>query len=505
MDKAELKQEIQRDTFKIPVKDLFPDFTEHISFETNRRIFISGKFGTGKTYFLNEFFKEQQSKYEVFHLFPVYYQISSNEDIVEILKYDLLVELTKKNRDLFKKNEINGIRDLMTLFYIWCKTNTSLSKILGAGVSTISDIATFYNPALAPLAKLGKPVEDMTNLLEKFQEFKKQFEAGEQGFIEKFLKQSKSKKVSETDYFSELLKEKISEQKSSKKSVLVLDDLDRVDPEHIFRILNVFSAHFDLDTNEEMPNKFDLDKIILVGDRQNIESIFYHRYGLNTNFSGYFDKFFSIKTYDFNNEKIVSDYVDTLITTMRLEDKRFTDAMGENGYSKIFLSGILKEWLFLKTKEKLNLRQLLKLYNFDRQLIKEGAYYGDDFSDRSTTILQFIDFSIKILSTISDGTNNFVNVLKQIRDNNRLGSEEQERHYLFSKYLLENLVGSNFENNDEEVKKWNNFSLKLSKQGMGDTIEITNPNTERTSRKLFYDLLIEYISKEKYLVKKTKW
>lgn len=32
--------------------------------------------------------------------------------------------------------------------------------------------------------------------------------------------------------------------REDRTSILVIDDLDRLDPEHIFRILNVFSAHF---------------------------------------------------------------------------------------------------------------------------------------------------------------------------------------------------------------------------------------------------------------------
>lgn len=500
----QLEQEMQREIFEIPVKDLFSDFIEHISINENKRVFVSGKFGTGKTYFLNKFFKEQKDQYEVFHLFPVYYQISSNEDIVELLKYDLLVELTKRNKDLFRQNNINSFKELMTLFYIWCKQNFSLSKAVVNVLSNASSIAAFYNPALAPLSQLGKPMEDVANLIDKFKEFKREFEAGEQKFVEKFIDKIKQKKILETDYFSELLNQKIVEQKENKKSVLILDDLDRIDPEHIFRILNIFSAHLDLETNDEKPNKFGFDKIVFVGDRQNIENIFYHRYGSNTNFDGYFDKFFSIKTYDFSNEKIVSNYIDALITSMRLEDKKLTDAMGESGYPKIFLSGILKEWLFLKTKEKLNLRQLLKFHRFDKQLIKEGAYYRDDFSDRSTTILQFVDFSIKILLVISDGTNNLINVLTKIRDNNRLGSEERERHYLFSKYLVEKLLGNNFEDPDK-VMSWRGYSLKINDQGFRDTVEITNPSIERTNRKLFYDLLINYINKDLYLEKKTKW
>ncbi len=67
--------------------------------------------------------------------------------------------------------------------------------------------------------------------------------------------------------------------------------MDRIDPEHIFRIFNVFSAQFDLDKDE---NKFGFDKIILVCDLDNIRNIFANKYGQNVDFSGYIDKFYDI-------------------------------------------------------------------------------------------------------------------------------------------------------------------------------------------------------------------
>jgi len=89
--------------FKIDISNLFPKFSDHLNIQNNSRILFSGKFGIGKTYFLNDFFEDKKGEYEVFHLFPINYQISSNEDVIEFLKYDILVELLKKN-DVFKKD-----------------------------------------------------------------------------------------------------------------------------------------------------------------------------------------------------------------------------------------------------------------------------------------------------------------------------------------------------------------------------------------------------------------
>ena len=245
--------------FKIEIDELFPKFQKHLKTENNKRILFSGKFGIGKTYFLNEFFKNEEN-YEVVHLFPVNYQITSNENIIEFLKYDILVELLKKNKDIIQKNDYGNLIDLQRLLYLWGKDN--FVEIFKTGVSSIP--------------KLGRPLKDIVGLTENFWKFKKEMETGEQGFVDNFLKEIKKKNISETDLLSELLKEKIEKQKNGKQSVLILDDLERIDPEHIFRVLNIFSAHFD-SQNKELPNKFGFDKIILVADVRNLRSVFHYR------------------------------------------------------------------------------------------------------------------------------------------------------------------------------------------------------------------------------------
>ena len=95
--------EIPEQGIKIKIEGLFPKFESHLKIKNNTRILFSGKFGIGKTYFLNDFFEIKKEDYEAFHLFPVNYQITSNENIIEFLKYDILVELLKKIKILFKK------------------------------------------------------------------------------------------------------------------------------------------------------------------------------------------------------------------------------------------------------------------------------------------------------------------------------------------------------------------------------------------------------------------
>jgi len=131
---------------------------------------------------------------------------------------------SKKNKNIIQKNDYGNLIDLQRLLHLWGKDN--FVEIFKIGASLIP--------------KLGRPLKDVIGLTENFWRFKKEIEPGEQGFVDNFLKEIKEKNISETDPLSELLKQKIEKQKSRKQSILILDDLERIDPEHIFRIINIF-------------------------------------------------------------------------------------------------------------------------------------------------------------------------------------------------------------------------------------------------------------------------
>jgi hypothetical protein len=79
----------------IPIDKIKADFQSFLAPEHNRRIIFSGPFGIGKTFFLNEFFKEKAEYYPIF-LRPVNYSLLTNEDIFKLIKYDILAELIKE-------------------------------------------------------------------------------------------------------------------------------------------------------------------------------------------------------------------------------------------------------------------------------------------------------------------------------------------------------------------------------------------------------------------------
>ena len=72
------------------------NFARHLKLPNNNQIIFSGIFGIGKTYFLNQYFKEKAEEYELILLSPVNYSISQTDDIIEYIKYDIY-DLEKEN------------------------------------------------------------------------------------------------------------------------------------------------------------------------------------------------------------------------------------------------------------------------------------------------------------------------------------------------------------------------------------------------------------------------
>ncbi len=467
----------------IPITTIKDDFQSFLDIERNSKIFFSGKFGIGKTYFLNEFFASNQN-YEMFHLYPVNYQISTNEDILELIKYDLLVELIKKDKDILQGKAVDGIKDSSLLFYSWCKNKLSINSVLKSILDVTSMVSELpIDPTLGLLGKLGRPLSDLLDIDKEFQEFKKDYTSGEKGKAEKYLEAIRSKNISEVDYISHLLKEKISTVKKDKKSVLIIDDLDRIDPEHIFRILNIFSAYFE----QEHENKFGFDKIIIVADYTNLRSIFRHRYGPETDFSGYIDKFFSVSPYYFDNKKAVLDLADEIAKSIKNEEPNLVGAIGDSGYIKLFM-----RYVFAKTieAESINLRQLLKSTKYQLTEFRKGSYSEDHFSDN---FLKIFDKAVKAAIHSFSNTDVFIENLNKIK--NVKVPEYVRIRTPYGKYINSMLISLGTKPPAEQTGSvyWGKYLIKKDPSGR-DFFVVEQGDIEH----LFIDLLVEYIKSKKY-------
>lgn len=293
---------------EIPIDSIKKDFDDFLSPDSNKRIIFSGPFGIGKTYFLNKFFEKENKKYLPIFLRPVNYSLLSNEDIFKLIKYDILLQLIYKKEFViekefeFSKFEYSSFFISENRFLILQNLLKLIPKIQG----TIDGIENFSK--LIEAFKIGKQrINDNPDLELLFD----------------FQSEANSNFLLEYDNVSQLIANKLNEiadageSKESLKKVLVIDDLDRLDPEHIFRLFNVFSAHFDhvnYYSNEEeiKDNKFGFDKIVFVCDIENIRKIFAYKYGTGVDFSGYIDKFYSNQIYHFNKDKSVQKYINDI-------------------------------------------------------------------------------------------------------------------------------------------------------------------------------------------------
>lgn len=460
--------EEKEETLIIPIDEIWNKFHEHLKIENNNRILFSWKYWTWKTYFLNEFFNSKE-EYEVFHLYPINYQISSNDDIIKFLKYDILVELLKKNPEIFKETEITSFLDYSVLSYLFFSDKENALKSIKTWIEFI------------PV--LGRPINETIWILEKMFWFKKQIENWERWIIEDFLCKIKDSKITETDLISELVKNKIREIKWNKKSVLILDDLDRIDPEHIFRLLNIFWAHYD-NTNNDLPNKFWFDKIILVCDYDNIKSIFHHKYWEKADFNWYIDKFFSVEKYDFDNKFKIIQYLDEIIKNYKVSNQSIKKELEKHD---VFYFKLLKIFLNLSysvDKNNINLRWLLKPTLYDKSI--SSWYQNNNY---------VFNYIIVILVNIYwwDKTK-LENFIKEI-EKNTFDKNLEDQVWFLEKFLwyfiykMYTKISNNFYN------EWiyNNYSFTLN----------TNYNIEWLEKEklkdLFFLLLKDYIKWEHYL------
>lgn len=383
------------ETIKIESSEIFKDFRNHLNIENNKRILFSGPFGTGKSTFLNEFSQTESDKFFYLKIFPVNYSVSGNEDVFELIKFDLLFQLMGHYYDEIelKKEDFTLLLRSQVFIMERIKFMPLLYAILGFS------------------EKIGTPIVDFIKALEKtvgdFKEFSNEVKIDEENDIKKFLDSIEQRKGNpyEMDAVSELIFDLIKRIKmeKNKESVLIIDDLDRLDPEHIFRLFNIFSAHY-IEINGN--NKFGFDKVVFVCDIENIRKIFHHRYGIGVDFSGYIDKFYSISPFDFDNRNYVKAKIEELLRNIQFHsDLNYYKFDKHEG----FFNCVKALTQALIDSRQLNLRMLLSCL----PLTVPDFYFGNRQSPGGTPILvlfyffknfygsfEILDLKFKILSEL---------------------------------------------------------------------------------------------------------
>lgn len=256
-------------------------------FENESRIIFSARFGDGKSYFLNEFMKsydEKKNDYYFITLHPVNYVVEENRDVIEYIKRDILFQLIKDNRIYDFKEGYDKIFDAVC-------NKESLLKLADFAASII------------PVKGLKERYESLKGLASTIYEKYKSQDVLH--VVDDYLNgfYGKSGSISECDAFTYLIQKSL--KLMSAKSVLIIEDLDRIDPAHLFRIMNVLSSQVDNPYYSEVSNgnKFGFDKIILVMDYEIARHLFHHFYGKEANYEGYMNKFLNTLPYLYSIKK----------------------------------------------------------------------------------------------------------------------------------------------------------------------------------------------------------
>lgn len=260
------------------LKDKLNDFKNHL--ENADRMILSAKFGDGKSFFLQKVRedKERFADYDFFTIYPVNYTVAKNEDVFEYIKRDIILQL--KNRNVLEKIDLNALFDSIIDFEDLCSLVSYLLSFVPGG--------NFYN-----------------QIFKKFIEIKQNYNKKkhtDDAYLSSFSQIKGC--IYENDAYTQLINSAIkwmSENHTmngyewkAKKTVLIIEDLDRLDPAHLFRILNVISAHIDDGSKPDViGNKFGFSNIVVVMDYDTTKYIFEHFYGKNASYVGYMSKFLS--------------------------------------------------------------------------------------------------------------------------------------------------------------------------------------------------------------------
>lgn len=294
----------------IPINDVTISFNEHLELPDNKRVLFSAPFGAGKSFFLNEYFSQNVNLLSI-RLHPVDYSVANNEDIFELMKHDIINALIEKYSDSLKLDKEDFSKLMLAQEFLRRKME-------------FTGIAKAIFTAIVPNGEaLIKVVDEVKKINDEFNDFSTQINSDQEKLIKDYLVDLKNRKgsIRENDAITLIIKDyvkRIKEANEGRRFVFIIDDLDRLDPDHLFRLFNVFTAHHDSKTDS---NKFDFDQLIFVCDVKNIHHMFRHKYGKKVDFSGYIDKFYSSHIFYFDFKKYLKESIKKLLMKKYFFDK----------------------------------------------------------------------------------------------------------------------------------------------------------------------------------------
>ena len=317
--------------FEIDITDTLAKFSDF--FENSKRMILSAKFGDGKTYMLDKFMRQdnpKNPKYYFVILHPVNYVVEENRDIFEFIKRDILFQLLQDDMLLDTEESLDRLVEAIS-------ENISFSEVCDF-LSAIAPI-----PGFESVAKLlGKCTIKVSEIRKTYQD-KKMLPYN---YVNSFALKTGS--IAECDGFTRLIQKtlRIIAETHQCQTVLIIEDMDRLDPAHLFRILNILGANIDNpyfentaqkegDDQERNPNKFGFSKILLVMDYETSEHIFHHFYGEKADYEGYMQKFLDNPPFTFSLRSEAQNRVrEKIRTNCKIDDNFFGNQLKDEWYSK---------------------------------------------------------------------------------------------------------------------------------------------------------------------------
>lgn len=294
----------------IPLDDAIKEFEKHL--KSHPRTILSARFGDGKSFFLSEAEKKLKNRCAFLKIYPVNYQVAENQDIFEYIKRDLLFQLYSQGMVPESYEIPDNIASYFFLKNNWEQFAEEFLKTL-----------SYFDATNTIKATLGA-AKFLKAMKKKYDEFKKN--GGEIGVrLDNFIKEFDNKGIYEEDAITSILCGIIKAWKKEhnrRKVCLVFEDMDRIDPAHIFRILNVISAHMDYSykygispkSKSLAGNKFAVDNIVVCLDYNNLKHIFHHFYGPKACFDGYINKFSDKGIFHYSlHEQVQQFYINELV------------------------------------------------------------------------------------------------------------------------------------------------------------------------------------------------
>lgn len=361
------------------------EFDRHLALNDNKRILFSGQFGTGKSYFLRKYFLDSERPYIAVPLFPTLFSISDTTDVLDLIRSYILADLMVRHDFDLSSIEPGELPKEFHRKFFW---DNLTDIILGAShvAASVPQLIPGPSSAGAGVGFVGKVLPklmgNLTKVFDKYQEEKRSHQepAGkEKDDLDSRLAKHPMIRNSILDESIALALGKLLDQKNDSKGVehetiLILDDVDRLPPDQIFRILNVFSAHF----HEKDQNKFGFDRVILVCDLGNLENIFHARFGAESDFKGYIDKFHTYYPFRFDNRKSLSKHLTAYLNDLNV-DKSVYGSLGKETWAKMFgpLLALISEANPLsvrdvKRQKGINAKNTIQGFDIDIHLLEEN-------------------------------------------------------------------------------------------------------------------------------------